>query len=91
MAKYFVKKHCEATETLCIATDRIQDYYYGKNTEGGYVCKNREPAYYESALYGLDSQQEAEELISKMQPFANTETTAGSWSVALSIVEVEDA
>ena len=87
MVKYFVKKHCEATETLCIATDRVQDYYYGKNNLGGYVCKNHEPRSFEGTLYGLDSRQEAEELLVKMQPKADEETSRGQWVVSLSVVE----
>jgi hypothetical protein len=87
MVKYFVKKHCEATELLCIATGRIQDYYYGKGYLGGYVCKDREPKSFEGTMYGLSSRQEAEELLAKMQPKANAETAAGLWQVSLSIVE----
>ena len=87
MVKYFVKKHCEATELLCISTGRIQDYYYGKNNNGGYVCKDREPKSFEGTLYGLDSRAEAEELLAKLQSKAEEETAAGSWVVSLSIVE----
>lgn len=86
MVKYFVKKHCEATESLCVATGRIQDYYYGKHI-GGYVCKDREPKSFEGTLYGLSSQSEAEELLANMQPFADQENAAGFWQVSLSIVE----
>ena len=87
MIKYFVKKHCEATELLCISTGRTQDYYYGKNNDGGYICKDREPKSFEGALYGLDSQQEAKELLAKMQPKAEAETASGRWVTTLSIVE----
>jgi hypothetical protein len=87
MVKYFVKKHCEATELLCIATGRVQDYYYGKNTLGGYICKDHEPTSFEGTLYGLDTRSEAEELLAKMQPKADAETAAGYWVVSLSVVE----
>lgn len=87
MVKYFVKKHCEANEALCVATGRVQDYYYGRNNLGGYVCRDREPKSFEGALYGLSSQQEAEELLAKMQPWADQENAAGQWKVSLSIVE----
>jgi hypothetical protein len=87
MIKYFVKKHCEATEVLNIAVGGIQDYYYGKTPLGGYVCKDREPKSFEGTLYGLGSQQEAEKLLAKMQPNAEAETAAGRWVVSLSIVE----
>lgn len=87
MVKYFVKKHCEATEVLNIGIGRIQDYYYGKTPLGGYVCKNREPKSFEGTLYGLFSQQEAEELVAKMQPAIDVENAAGRWVVTLSIVE----
>lgn len=87
MVKYFVKKHCEATELLCIGTGRIQDYYYGKNNNNTYVCRDREPKSFEGELYGLDSKQEAEELLASMQPFADRENVTGHWQVTLSVVE----
>lgn len=87
MVKYFVKKHCEATELLCVSTGRVQDYYYGKNNFGGFICKNREPKSFEGTMYGLDTRAEAEELLAKMEPKAKAETAAGSWVTTLSIVE----
>ena len=87
MVKYFVKKHCEATELLCVSQGRIQDYYYGKNTHGAPVCRDREPKSFEGTLYGLDSEQEAEELLAKMQVPADNENAAGFWQVSLSVVE----
>lgn len=87
MVKYFVKKHCEATELLNIAIGGIQDYYYGKNNFGGYICKDREPKSFEGTLHGLDSRQEAEELLANMQPLVDLENAAGRWVVTLSVVE----
>ena len=87
MVKYFVKKHCEATELLCVSTGRVQDYYYGRNNFGGFICKNREPKSFEGTMYGLDTRAEAEELLAKMEPRAHAETAAGSWVTTLSIVE----
>lgn len=87
MVKYFVKKHCEATELLCMSQGRVQDYYYGKNTNGAPVCKDREPKSFEGTLCGLDSKQEADELLSKMQVLTDKETAAGFWQVSLSVVE----
>jgi hypothetical protein len=86
MVKYFVKKHCEATDTLCVATGRIQDYYYGKNCIG-YVCKDREPKSFEGTLYGLDSELEAREILKGMQTHSESENLSGLWSVSLVVVE----
>ena len=88
MVKYFVKRHCEATEAVGVACNRIQDYYYGKPLlVGGPICSNHEPTSFEGTLYGLDTLEEAEELMATMQPKADAETAAGSWVVSLSIVE----
>jgi hypothetical protein len=87
MIKYFVKKRCVATEMMNMATGNIQEYYYGKHPLGGYICKDREPKSFEGTLYGLDSKQEAEELLAKMQPKADAETATGSWVTTLSVVE----
>ena len=86
MVKYFVKKHCEATESLCISSGRSQDYYYGKNCLG-YVCKNRDPKSFEGTLYGLDSELEAREILDNMKPLVDMENQSGLWSVSLGVVE----
>ena len=87
MVKYFVKKHCEATESLGIAVGRIQDYYYGKNTLGGYVCKDREPKSFEGTLYGLDTKAEADEILCRMKSHYKNKLGTDGWVVSLSVVE----
>lgn len=87
MVKYFVKKHCEATEALTIAVDRVQDYYYGKNVADGYVCRDREPKSFEGTLYGFGSRSEAEKLLASMSPLAGVENAQGQWLVTLSVEE----
>ena len=87
MVKYFVKKRYEATELVTVAVGRIQEYYFGKNGPNSYICRDREPKSFEGALYGLDSKQEAEELLVSMQPKVEQENAAGYWEASLRVVE----
>ena len=87
MVKYFVKKHCEATEMLGIAVDRVQDYFYGKNISDGYVCKNREPKSFEGTLYGFDSEAEAGDILNNMKSYYENKKMSDGWVVTLSVVE----
>lgn len=88
MSKYFIKKHCEATEVLCIGQDRIQDYYYGNNPMGGYVSRHFTPRSFEVEKYGFNSIEEAKPLFIKMLSAAEEENKKGQWKITLEIVEV---
>lgn len=87
-SKYFIKKHCEATEMLCISTNRIQDYWYGNNPFSGFVSKGFEPSSSQCKLYGLSTLSEAEDIFKSMLPQAERENDFGQWQVTLEIVEV---
>ena len=87
MGKYFIKKHCEATETLCII-DRVQDYYYGNNPMGGYVSRHFTPRSFEVEQYGFNSTEEAKPLFLRMLKAAEEENRCGQWKITLEIVEV---
>lgn len=88
MGKYFIKKHCEATEALCIGVDRIQDYYYGDHPIGGYISRNFTPRSFEVEQYGFNSTEEAKPLFLKMLKDAEEENSRGKWKVTVEIVEV---
>lgn len=88
MGKYFIKKHCEATETLCII-NRVQDYYYGNNPMGGYVSNHFTPRSFEVEQYGFNSTEEAKPLFVKMLQAAEEENKRGHWKITLEIVEVD--
>lgn len=88
MGKYFIKKHCEAAETLCI-NDRVQDYYYGNNPMGGYVSRHFTPRSFEVEQYGFNSTEEAKPLFVKMLQTAEEENQRGQWKITLEIVEVD--
>lgn len=88
MGKYFIKKHCEATEVLCIGPDRVQDYYYGNDPTVGYVSRTLTPRSFEVEQYGFNSIEEAKPLFIKMLAAAEEENNRGQWKITLEIVEV---
>lgn len=88
MGKYFIKKHCEATEILCIGLDRVQDYYYGNNPMSGYVSRHFLPRSFEVEQYGFNSTEEAKPLFLKMLQAAEEENKKGQWNITVEIVEV---
>lgn len=88
MNKFFVKKHCEATEVLCISTNRVQDYWYGNNPISGFVSRDFEPSSSQCKLYGFSTLSEAETIFKSMLPQVEKENAFGHWKVKLEIVEV---
>lgn len=88
MKKYFIKKHCEATELLSISTGNIQDYYYGNTPLGNYVSRDFAPRTFEAEQYGFNSTEEAKPLFVKMLHSAEEENKRGQWKVTVEIVEV---
>jgi hypothetical protein len=85
MKKYIVKKHCEATETLCVSQGRVQDYFYGK----GGVTLGRDflPSPSIVLAQGMDTEEEALELLSVKQKSVDLENMTGNWVVTLSVLE----
>lgn len=88
MKKYFIKKHCEATDMISISTGSIQDYYYGNNPLGGHISRDFEPRSFEVEQYGFNSTEEAKPLFLKMLKSAEEENKRGYWKVTVEIVEV---
>ena len=88
MGKYLIKRHCFATEILCQAGGRVQDYYYGNNPMGGYISHNDYPKSFQVEQYGFNSVEEAKPLFLKMAKAAEEENKRGQWEVTVEIVEV---
>lgn len=88
MGKYFIKKHCEATELITIALGRSQDYYYGNKSAKGYITRDFEPRSFEVERYGFNSVEEAKPLFLEMLKAVEKENGDGQWEITLEIVEV---
>ena len=87
MKKYIVKKHCEATEACCVAQNRAQDYFYGK---GGYTLgRDFLPSPSIVLAQGMDTEEEAIELLTEKQEYVDLENKHGIWNVTLSVLEAD--
>jgi hypothetical protein len=87
MKRYIIKKHCEATEALCVSQGRVQDYFYGK----GGVTLGRDflPSPSIVLAQGMVTEEEAMELLSVKQKYADLENMTGNWVVTLSVLEAD--
>lgn len=87
MKRYIIKKHCEATEACCVSQNRTQDYFYGK----GGVTLGRDflPSPSIVLAQGMVTEEEALELLSVKQKYADLENMTGNWVVTLSVLEAD--
>lgn len=87
MKRYIIKKHCEATEAICVSQGRVQDYFYGK----GGVTLGRDflPSPSIVLAQGMVTEEEAMELLSVKQEYAELENMTGNWVVTLSVLEAD--
>lgn len=87
MKRYIIKKHCEATEALCVSQGRVQNYFYGKG--GVTIGRDFLPSPSIVLAQGMVAEEEALELLSVKQKYADLENMAGNWVVTLSVLEAD--
>ena len=86
MKKFLIKKHCEATEKLTIATDRVQDYYGDFQS---YLSRNFLPSDDFIETFGYDSEEDAYDRLNYMEKLAYEENLEGLWNIKVELIEVE--